>query len=140
MNCLEHQHHHLYYRKCIHDGKPVTHTLQSSSLTGVRPGHLGLQLLNLFNQQGDVLQQVFVLQQQLVDSSLRLQSGRGLRVQLVPQEVDLQERMWSEDRREQSHQALTGPFWNDRVDVGTCVAARHLGIFALSAALALTSR
>lgn len=38
-----------------------------------------------------MLQQVFVLQQQLVDSSLRLQSGRGLRAQLVPQKVDLQE-------------------------------------------------
>lgn len=67
------------------------HTPQSRPLTGVGPRHLGLQLLNLFNQQGDVLQQVFVLQQQLVDSSLRLQSGRGLRAQLVPQKVDLQE-------------------------------------------------
>lgn len=67
-----------------------SHT-QSCLLTGVRPGHLGLQLLNLFNQQGDVLQQVFVLQQQLVDSSLSLQSGRGLCAQLVPQKVDLQE-------------------------------------------------
>lgn len=119
----------MYY-KCIHDGNPVTHhTLQSSSLTGVRPGHLGLQLLNLFNQQRDVLQQVFVLQQQLVDSSLRLQSGRGLRVQLVPQKVDLQEMMRSEDRRGQpGSQALTRLFWNYHVDAGICVAARRLGI------------
>lgn len=55
-----------------------------------------------------MLQQVFVLQQQLVDSSLRLQSGRGLRAQLVPQKVDLQEMMRSEDGREQSHQACSG--------------------------------
>lgn len=89
-----------------------------------------------------MLQQVFVLQQQLVDSSLRLQSGRGLRVQLVPQKVDLQEMMRSEDRRGQSHssQALTGLFWDYHVDAGICDAAWHLGIFALSAVVALTSR
>lgn len=73
-------------------------TLQSCLLTGVGPRHLGLQLLKLFNQQGDVLQQVFVLQQKLVDSSLRLQSGRGLGAQLVPQKVDLQEMMRSGER------------------------------------------
>lgn len=62
------------------------------ALTGVWSGHLGLQLLDLFNQQGDVLQQVFVLQQQLVDPSLGLQSSRGLRAQLVLQQVDLHRR------------------------------------------------
>lgn len=60
-------------------------------LTGVGPRHLGLQFLDLFHQQGDVLQQVFVLQQQLVDSSLSLQPCRGLCAQLVLQKVDLQE-------------------------------------------------
>lgn len=80
------------YRKCIYEGnRSHTHTLQSRLLTGVRSRHLGLQLLKLFDQQGDVLQQVFVLQQQLVDPGLGLQSGRGLRAQLVPQEVDLRE-------------------------------------------------
>lgn len=58
-------------------------------LTGVWSRHLGLQLLDLFNQQGDVLQQVFVLQEQLVDSSLGLQPSRGLRTQLVLQQVNL---------------------------------------------------
>ena len=72
-----------------------TLTLQQASinvlklLTAVWPRHLGLQLLDLFNQQRDVLQQVFVLQQQLVDSSLGLQPSRGLRTQLVLQQVDL---------------------------------------------------
>lgn len=60
-------------------------------LTGVGPRRLGFQFLDLFHQQGDVLQQVFVLQQQLVDSSLSLQSRRGLCAQLVLQKVDLQE-------------------------------------------------
>lgn len=52
-------------------------------LTGVWCGHLGLQLLDLLDQQGDVLQQVFVLQQQLVDAGLGLQSRCGLCAQLV---------------------------------------------------------
>lgn len=61
-------------------------------LTGVWSRHLGLQLLDLFNQQRDVLQQVFVLQQQLVYSSLGLQPRRGLCTQLVLQQVDLHRR------------------------------------------------
>lgn len=60
-------------------------------LTGVWSSHFGLQILDLFNQQRDVLQQVFVLQQQLVDASLGLQPRRSLRTQLVLQQVDLQE-------------------------------------------------
>lgn len=66
-------------------------SLRTNPLTGIWSAHLGLQLLDLFNQQGDVLQQVFVLQQQLVDTSLGLQSGRGLGAQLVLQEVHLEE-------------------------------------------------
>lgn len=67
-------------------------SLLCDPLTGVWSRHLGLQLLDLFNQQGDVLQQVLVLQQQLVDSSLGLQPSRGLRAQLVLQQVDLHRR------------------------------------------------
>lgn len=55
----------------------------SNRLTGIVSRHLGFQLLDLFNEQGDVLQQVFVLQKQLVDSSLGLQSSCGLSTQLV---------------------------------------------------------
>lgn len=55
-----------------------------------------------------MLQQVFVLQQQLVDSSLSLQSGRGLCAQLVPQKVDLQEtrggaNVWVKITQTQTH-------------------------------------
>lgn len=39
-----------------------------------------------------MLQQVFVLQQQLVDSSLGFQPSRGLGTQLVLQEVDLHQK------------------------------------------------
>lgn len=67
-----------------------------------------------------MLQQVFVLQQQLVDSSLRLQSGRGLRVQLVPQKVDLQEMMRSEDRHVR-HVETT-----DSVNVSVASCSQHL--------------
>lgn len=58
-------------------------------LTGAWSCNLGLELLELFNQQRDVLEQVFVLQQQLMDSGLSLQPSRGLRTQLVLQQVDL---------------------------------------------------
>lgn len=60
-------------------------------LTGIWSRHLVFELLDLFNQQGDVLQQVSVLQQQLMDPSLGLQPGRGLSTQLVLQQVDLQQ-------------------------------------------------
>lgn len=62
-------------------------------LTGIWSRHFGLQFLDLFNQQRDVLQQVFVLEEQLVDASLGLQPSRGLRTQLVLQEMDLQQKM-----------------------------------------------
>lgn len=65
------------------------HYIQHNPLTWVWSRHLGLQLLDLFHQQRDVLQQVFVLQQQLMDSSLGLQPSRGLRAQLVLQQVHL---------------------------------------------------
>lgn len=57
--------------------------LVTNLLTRVWSGHLGLQVLDLFNQQRDVLQQVFVLQQQLMDAGLGLQSRCGLGAQLV---------------------------------------------------------
>lgn len=52
-------------------------------LTRVWSGHLDLQVLDLFDQQGDVLQKVFVLQQQLMDAGLGLQPRCGLCAQLV---------------------------------------------------------
>lgn len=67
---------------------------KSNALTQVWSRNLGLQLLDLFNQQGDVLQQIFVLQQQLMNPSLSLQTSRGLGTQLVLQEVDLHRRMF----------------------------------------------
>lgn len=62
-------------------------------LTGIWSRHFGLQFLDLFNQQRDVLQQVFVLEEQLVDASLGLQPSCGLCTQLVLQEMDLQQKM-----------------------------------------------
>lgn len=86
-------------------------------LTGIWSRHLGLQLLDLFNQQRDVLQQVFVLQQQLVDSSLGLQPRRGLRTQLVLQQVDLHRRRyrWTDrggESREGEEQKLSAVYSN----------------------------
>lgn len=74
----------VYYTVCMSIGP----------LTGIWSRYFGLQFLDLFNQQRDVLQQVFVLEEQLVDSSLGLQPSRGLRTQLVLQEMDLQQKMW----------------------------------------------
>lgn len=50
---------------------------------------LGLQLLQLADQQGQVLQQVPVLQQQLVDAGLSLHAGRTLRRHLILQQLHL---------------------------------------------------
>lgn len=61
-------------------------------LTGVVPRQLQLQLLHLFDQEGDVLQQVLVLEQELVHASLGLQPRRRLRGQLVLQQMDLGDR------------------------------------------------
>lgn len=74
----------VYYTVCMSIGP----------LTGIWSRHFGLQFLDLFNQQRDVLQQVFVLEEQLVDASLGLQPSRGLCTQLVLQEMDLQQKMW----------------------------------------------
>lgn len=67
----------------------VRRSRMKSRLTAVASSHAGLQLLDLFHQQGDVLQQVFVLQQQLVNSGLSLQTCSGLGTQLVLQQVNL---------------------------------------------------
>lgn len=61
-------------------------------LTGVVPRQLQFQLLHLFDQERDVLQQVLVLEQELVHTCLRLQACRRLRSQLVLQQVDLRGR------------------------------------------------
>lgn len=53
------------------------------------PGGVGLQLLQLADQQGQVLQQVPVLQQQLVDAGLSLHAGRALRRHLILQQLHL---------------------------------------------------
>lgn len=78
----------LVFTVCVTTPPHGAHVL---GLTGIWSSHLGLQLLDLFNQQGDVLQQVFVLQQQLMDPSLGLQPSRGLGTQLVLQQVDLRQ-------------------------------------------------
>lgn len=53
---------------------------------------LGLQLLQLADQQGQMLQQVPVLQQQLVDAGLSLHAGRALRRHLILQQLHLKPR------------------------------------------------
>ena len=68
------------------------------------PAEVGLQLLDLLDQQGDVLQQVLVLQQQLVDAGLGLQPGRGLRTQLVLQQVHLDEQEQEEEEEEEAEE------------------------------------
>lgn len=61
-------------------------------LTSVVPRQLQLQLLHLFDQERDVLQQVLVLEQELVHACLGLQPCRCLCSQLVLQQVDLCDR------------------------------------------------
>lgn len=52
----------------------------------------GLQLFQLLDQQGQVLQQVPVLQQQLVDAGLSLHACRRLRCHLILQQLHLERR------------------------------------------------
>jgi len=64
----------------------------AGALTGGVPRQLQLQLLHLFDQERDVLQQVLVLEQELVHASLGLQPCCRLRGELVLQQVDLCDR------------------------------------------------
>ena len=50
---------------------------------------VGLQLFQLLHEEGQVLQQVSVLQQQLVDAGLSFHTGRGLRRHLIFQQLHL---------------------------------------------------
>lgn len=85
-----------------HDKHPHGHPAQTrldvrgeegaGVLTCVVPRQLQLQLLHLFDQERDVLQQVLVLEQELVHACLGLQPCRCLRGQLVLQQVDLCDR------------------------------------------------
>lgn len=61
----------------------------AAGLTGALSRQPPLQLLHLADQQGDVLQRVAVLQQQLVHAGLRLQPRRRLGRQLLLQQVHL---------------------------------------------------
>lgn len=59
-------------------------------LTGAEaPAGFDLQLLDLFDQQGDVLQEVRVLLQQPLNSELGVVPSVGLHRQLLPENVDL---------------------------------------------------
>lgn len=68
-------------------------------LTGVLSRQLQLQLLHLLDQQRDVLEHVFVLQQELVYSCLGLQPRRSLGSQLILQQVNLERRGGRETER-----------------------------------------
>lgn len=74
------------------------------SLTSVLARELQLQLLHLPDQQGDVLQHVLILQQELVHASLGLQPCRSLGSQLVLQQVNLQKGGEAEGHREQDRE------------------------------------
>lgn len=52
---------------------------------------MSLQLLELLHQQGKVLQQVPVLQQQLVDPGFGFHPGSGLCCHLILQQLHLQQ-------------------------------------------------
>ena len=86
------------------------------ALTAVGSCEVGLQLLDLLDQQGDVLQQVLVLEQQLVDPGLGLQPRRGLCTQLIFQQVNLdkqdeeeeEEEVEGEDEREEEEEVQGG--------------------------------
>ena len=54
-------------------------------------GGAPLQVLQLLHQQGQVLQQIPVLEEQLVDPGLGFQAGRGLSRHLVLQQLNLEE-------------------------------------------------